>query len=314
MSSLDIAAEKAIVMPKKKFKFSPSQLFLNLFFVFFIGLILVPFVLLVVISFTDNNEILQKGYRFWAENWSTAAYQTLFENPRMVVDAYKVTIFVTVLGTALHVLICALFAYPLTFRNLPGQKFFTFFMFFTMLFSGGLVASYIINTQFLGFKNSYMGLIVPLMFSPFNVLVIRTYFATSFPKEIEESAKIDGASDFRIFFQMVLPLSAPVLATVGLFSALGYWNDWFQSLLYISKDDMFSLQYVMLKTMRAIEAMQRLMALGVSSAEAIEKLRQLPTESVQFAMVTLGIGPIIMAYPFFQRFIVKGLTVGAIKG
>jgi len=300
--------------PVRRFvKFDLTEFVLHLFFIILVALVVVPFVLLVSISLTDNNDVVQNGYRFFSDKVSFQAYQTLFESPRMIIDAYKVTLICTIFGSFFHVILCALFAYPLTFKNLPGRSFFTFFMYFSMLFSGGLVASYIINTQLLGFKDSYAALIVPLLFSPFDVIIIRTYFQTSLPKEIEESAKMDGATFFRIFFQIVLPLSAPVLATIGLFAALAYWNDWFSSLLYIAKDDMYSLQYVMLSSLRKIEALQRLLQMG-ASPDMVGKIKGMPTKTVQFAMVVVGIGPIILAYPFFQRFFVRGLTIGAVKG
>ncbi len=280
--------------PVRRFvKFDLTEFVLHLFFIILVALVVVPFVLLVSISLTDNNDVVQNGYRFFSDKVSFQAYQTLFESPRMIIDAYKVTLICTIFGSFFH--------------------FFTFFMYFSMLFSGGLVASYIINTQLLGFKDSYAALIVPLLFSPFDVIIIRTYFQTSLPKEIEESAKMDGATFFRIFFQIVLPLSAPVLATIGLFAALAYWNDWFSSLLYIAKDDMYSLQYVMLSSLRKIEALQRLLQMG-ASPDMVGKIKGMPTKTVQFAMVVVGIGPIILAYPFFQRFFVRGLTIGAVKG
>jgi putative aldouronate transport system permease protein len=196
---------------------------------------------------------------------------------------------------------------------MPGHGFFTFFVFFTMLFHGGLVSSYIINTQFLGFRNNFRGLILPLMFNVWHVLILRTYFATSIPASIEESARIDGANDLRIFFQIIVPLSKPVLATIALFAALIYWNDWFHSLLYITEERMYSLQFVMLQTLRQIEMMQRLLAMG-ASGDVLDRLRDLPDEAVRFAMVIVSIGPIVFAYPFFQRYFVKGVTIGALKG
>jgi len=290
-----------------------ANVVLHVLFVISIVLILIPFVLLVTVSFTDNDTLVQEGYRFIPGQWSGEAYRFLFANPRLVRDAYGVTILVTVVGTLGHVLLGALVGYSLTKTRMPGHTFFTFFVFFTMLFNGGLVSTYIINTQLLGFRNHFRGLILPLMFNVWHVLILRTYFATAIPGSIEESAKMDGANDLRIFFQIVLPLSKPVLATIGLFAALIYWNDWFQSLLYITNERMYSLQFVMLQTLRQIEMMQRLLAMG-ASGDVIDRLRDLPDEAVRFAMVIVSIGPIIFAYPFFQRYFVKGVTIGALKG
>ena len=292
---------------------APANVVLNVFFLVAVAIILVPFALLIVVSFTDNTTLVTEGYRFVPSQWSLEAYQFLFSNPRLVRDAYGVTIIVTVLGTFGHVTLGALVGYSLTKTKMPGHGFFTFMVFFTMLFHGGLVSSYIINTQLLGFRNNFRGLILPLMFNVWHVLILRTYFATSIPASIEESAKIDGANDLRIFFQIIVPLSKPVLATIALFAALIYWNDWFNSLLYINDERMYSLQFVMLQTLRQIEMMERLLAMG-ASGDVIDRLRDLPDEAVRFAMVVVSIGPIILAYPFFQRYFVKGVTIGALKG
>jgi putative aldouronate transport system permease protein len=291
---------------------STANYVLNGVMLLFVVLTLIPFALLVIASLTDNETLTQQGYKFVPAKWSLEGYEFLFSNTRLVRDAYLVTIYVTVLGTAVHVLLCSLTAYPLTKSWMPGRRFFTFFVFFTMLFNGGLVASYIINTQLLGFQNRFRSLILPLMFNVWHVLILRTFFISSIPQSIEESAKMDGASDLRVFFQMVIPLSKPVLATIALFAALTYWNDWFQSLLYITRDSMYSLQFVMLQSLRQVEAMRRLLQMG-APGEVIEKLRDLPDESVRFAMVVVSVGPIILAYPFFQRYFVRGITIGAIR-
>ena len=293
----------------------PSNILLNLFFLVVIALVVLPFLLLLGISFTDNDTLVELGYRFWPARWSTEAYSFLLSDSRMVLDAYKVTILVTVVGTIGHLTLCSFYAYPISKPDLPFRSTIAFILFFTMLFHGGMVASYIINTRLLGFKNHYRALIAPFLLSPWHVFIIRTYFQTSIPSAIEDSAKIDGASWLRIFFQLILPLAKPVLATIALFSALMYWNDWFQSLLYISKESLYSLQFVMLKTMRKIEVMERLLKMGsVGGGDIIQKLNDMPSETVQFAMVVVSIGPIVLAYPFFQRFFVKGITIGAVKG
>lgn len=286
---------------------------LNGFFIVVLALVLVPFALLLAISFTDNSALVENGYKFVPSVFSVEAYSFLFTDSSMVANAYRVTILVTVVGTVGHVTLCALYAYPLSKRDLPFRSLIAFVLFFTMLFNGGLVSSYLINTRLLGFKNQYRALIMPFLLSPWHVFIIRTYFQTSIPSSLEESAKIDGASYYRIFGQIIVPLSKPVLATIALFAALTYWNDWFQSLLYISEERLYSLQFVMLKTMRQIEVMERLVKLG-ASGDITDKLREMPSETVQFAMVVVGIGPIILAYPFFQRYFVRGITIGAIKG
>jgi putative aldouronate transport system permease protein len=298
----------------RKNQISPAEnVALNVFFVGFCAVIVVPILLLVIVSLTDRAALVQEGYRFLPERWSFEAYRYLFSNPRVVRDAYGVTILVTTVGTAGHIALCALTAYPLTKRTLPGLSVLTFIVFFTMLFHGGLVATYIVSTRLLGFRNHFRGLILPLMFSVWHVLIFRTFFKTSIPASIEESAKMDGASDIRVFFQIVLPISKPVVGALGLFAALAYWNDWFQSLLYISNERMYSLQFVMLRALRQVEVMKRLLAINASQ-ELINQLRDVPGETIRFAMVVVSIGPIVFAYPFFQRYFVKGITIGAIKG
>ncbi len=286
---------------------------LNLFFIVVLTLTIIPFILLITTSLTDNQTLIQEGYKFVPTKWSTAGYSFLFSNPRMVADAYGVTIYVTVLGTLGQLVLCSLTAYALTKTRMPFVGFFTFLIFFTMLFRGGLVAEYVVGTQILGFHNRFRSLILPLMFNVWHVLIMRTYFKTSIPPSIEESAKMDGANDLRVFVQIVLPLSKPLLATIALFAALIYWNDWFQSLLYINNEHMYSLQFVMLQSLRQVEAMKRLLEMG-APGEVIQKLANLPDESVRFAMVIVSIGPIVLAYPFFQRYFVRGMTIGAIKG
>jgi putative aldouronate transport system permease protein len=186
---------------------------------------LIPFVLLLTISFTDNEILVRDGYKFIPAVWSARAYGFLFSESSMVLNAYKVTIIVTSVGTFAHVLLCSLYAYPLSKRDLPFRSTIAFILFFTMLFNGGLVASYLINTRLLLFKNHFRSLIMPYLLSPWHVFIIRTYYQTSIPTSLEESAKIDGESYYRIFFQIIVPLAKPVLATIALFAALTYWND-----------------------------------------------------------------------------------------
>jgi putative aldouronate transport system permease protein len=291
----------------------PANIALNLLLLFVVVAILVPFALLLALSFTENNTLIRDGYRFIPRRWSTEAYTFLFSQTRLVLNAYRVTLIVTSAGTIGHVLLCSLFAYPLTKRSLPFRTAISFFLFFTMLFSGGLVASYIVNTRLLAFRNHLHALILPYMLSPWHVFIIRIYYETSIPSSLEESARVDGASYLTIFVRIIVPLAKPVLATIALFSALTYWNDWFQSLLYITDERLYSLQYIMLKAMRTAEALEHLIRSGASE-EVIAKLEAMPTETAQFAMVVIGIGPIILVYPFLQRYFVKGITIGSIKG
>ncbi len=286
---------------------------LHIFFVLVVLCTIIPFLLLIAVSLSDDQTVIREGFKFIPSKWSTQAYRYLFSSSRMVLNAYKVTIGTTVVGVLMHVFIGSMYAFGISNKQMPLYKFFTFILFFTMLFNGGMVASYIVNTQFLGLRNTYAALVLPLMMNAWHILILRTFFTTSIPSSLEDACKIDGAGDIRYFFSIVLPLSKPVLATIALFQALIHWNDWFLSLLYITKDTMYSLQFVMLQTMRQTEAMKRLLQMG-ASPDAIEALRNIPQITIRFAMVIVAIGPIILVYPYFQKYFVKGVTVGSIKG
>jgi len=290
-----------------------ARVLIHVMFVIAIFITLIPFALLLIVSFTDNAEVIANGFQFFPKKLSLGAYNFIFKNERVVSDAYKVTLFVTIFGTVLHLWIGSMYAYALSKKDLPFRGFFTFLLFFTMLFNGGMVASYIINTQVLHLKNTIWILILPLIMNAWHILIMRTYFNTSIPQSLEDAAKIDGADDFMVYRVIIIPLAKPVLATIALFQALIYWNEWFLSLMYITEETLYSLQFVMLQTMRQMEAMQRLMKIG-ASPDVIAQLSKLPVETVRFAMVALGIGPIIFAYPFFQRYFVKGMTIGSVKG
>jgi putative aldouronate transport system permease protein len=307
-----VVKRKRFVNRGNRISFS-SNISLNILFIVVSAFVLIPFVLLLAISITDNQTLIDQGYKFFPNKISLKAYSFLLAESNIVINAYGITIYVTVIGTVLHVLISSFFAYPLSKRDLPYNRLISFILFFTMMFNGGLVATYIINTQFMGFRDKIYALILPYLMNPWHIFVIKTYFQTSIPESIEESAKIDGASYIRIFFQLILPISKPVLATIALFSAIIYWNDWFQSLLYISKENLFSLQFVMLKAMRQIEVMERLAKMG-TAGDIVNKLAEMPSATVQFAMVIISIGPIVLLYPFFQRYFVKGITLGSTKG
>ncbi|WP_371318217.1 carbohydrate ABC transporter permease [Paenibacillus elgii] len=257
--------------------------------------------------------MLINGYNFIPESFSLSAYQFLFKDWEQIVRSFGVSVFVTAVGTFISVIIMAMYAYPISRRDFPHKNVFSFFMFFTMLFNGGLVPWYLVYTQMLNFKNTLLALILPLLVSAFFVLMLRTFFSGTIPPALIESAKMDGAGEFRIFAQIILPLSLPVLATVSLFQTLNYWNDWFTSLVFITGNQNVNLQYLMYKTMLDIQFL-------TSNTQALQAINQsggglhLPTETVRMAMAVLGIGPIVFAYPFFQKYFVKGLTVGAVKG
>lgn len=286
---------------------------INGFFSIYTILCLMPLVLIFMISISDETTVLVNGYSFFPEQFSLSAYRFLLKDWHQILSSFGVSIFVTIVGTLGSLLIMALYAYPISRRDFPHRNFFSFFIFFTMLFNGGLVPWYLVYTQVADLKNTLTSLILPLMMSAFFVLMIRTFFTTTIPMELLEAATIDGASETRIFAQIVLPLSLPVLATVALFQTVAYWNDWFLSLVFITEAPKASLQFLMYRTMLDIQFLSS----NVQAAQALAQqggLVHVPTETVRMAMAVVGIGPIVLAYPFFQRYFIQGLTIGAVKG
>ncbi|SDS60225.1 carbohydrate ABC transporter membrane protein 2, CUT1 family [Paenibacillaceae bacterium GAS479] len=269
-----------------------------------------PFIFIIIISFTSEQSLAFSGYQLWPDVWSMDAYRYVLQNGDALLRSYGVTIFVTVIGTVLSLIIVALYAYGISRKNFQYRKFFNFFAFFTMLFNGGLVPTYIVVTQMLGLKDSVWALILPLMVNAFYVLIMRTFFITMVPDAIIESGKIDGATELQIFYKLVLPLALPGLATIALFSTLGYWNDWFNALLYIENPNLVPLQSML---MRIETNMQFLLSQASSNASLAEGLQNMPQDTARMAMVVLATGPIVLAYPFFQRYFVQGLTIGAVK-
>lgn len=292
-----------------------SRFIINGIFSIYSLLCIIPLLLVFSISFSDETSIIANGYKLIPDVFSLKAYELLFKDFDQILHSYGISIFVTVVGTILGVLLTAFYAYPLSRQDLPYRNGFAFFIFFTMLFGGGLVPWYLVYVNILDLKNTVWVLIIPLLMSPFFVLVMRTFFVSSIPSSILESARIDGAGELKIFSRIVLPLSLPVLATVALFSTLNYWNDWYLSMIFISDNKTISLQYLMYRTLLDIQFLtsNSNVAAQISSAGG-GNILDLPNKTLQMAMAVVGVGPIVLAYPFFQRYFIKGLTVGAVKG
>lgn len=272
---------------------------------------LLPIILVFMVSITDETTITRNGYSFFPQEISFEAYKYLFLDSMTIIRAYGVTILITVVGTIVGLMLTALLAYPISRRDFPYRNMLTFFVFFTMLFNGGLVPWYLVFTKLIPLKDTVWSLIIPgLLLNGFFILIMRTFFASSIPMAIIESAYMDGATEFRIFFRIVLPLSTPVLATIGLFSTLNYWNDWFNSLVFLTDSKFYSLQYLLNKILLNIQFLSQ----NSRNNNASQIMAALPTETVRMAMAIIGVGPIVLAYPFFQKYFVKGLTVGAVKG
>ncbi len=273
-------------------------------------LALIPIYVIVISSITSEASLLTNGYRLWPKEFSIMAYRFLFSKGSIVVTAYKNTIMSTLAGTILSVFMVGLYAYPLSRPNFKFKTFFTFFAFFTMLFGGGLVSYYMVTRQILQIQNSLWALFLPSAFSPFWVIVMRTFYQTNVPNEVIESARLDGANEWRTFFQIVVPLAVPGLATVALFSAIGIWNNFFNCLLLVDEAKYYSLQFTIYTTLNNI----RFLLENADKMQGIVNMSELPSQTFRMAMAVVTVGPIIFAYPFFQRYFIRGLTMGSIKG
>ena len=292
----------------KKTKNIRGQLFLNLFFIIFSVAIVLPFVILVSTSFSNEGDIVEYGYSIFPRHIDFAAYKYVFANSKSILNGYKVTIIYSVIATVLSVLIQSMCAYPLSKRKLRGKRGISFYLYFTMLFSGGMVPTYILITQYLHLGDTIWVYIIPTLVSPWNVFMMRTFFS-GLPYEIFESMKVDGASEYNIFFKTVLPLSKPVLATIALLTFLGKWNDWNTSMLYINNESLYSLQYLLQRILQNMDLLKQMQ--GFSQATSAVEV---PSETVRMAMAVIVAGPALVIFPFFQKYFVKGLTVGAVKG
>jgi len=284
----------------------------NLLFALYCVICVAPLILIFTVSITDSASLVEQGYTFFPKVLSTTAYKYLFTDPSKIIRAYGMSIAVCVIGTFLSTLMVLLYAYPLSRKNFKGRNFFAFYIFFTMLFNGGLVPWYMMYTKYIGLRDNPVMLVIPGLVSAFNVLIVKTFFTLNLPDSVLESAKIDGASEGRIFVSIVLPLSTPVIATIGLFSVLMYWNDWYACLLYINSPKYYNIQFAMYQALRTVEYLTSSMA--QSTAATRGELGKVPSETLRMAMAILGIGPIVFAYPFFQKYFIKGLTIGAVKG
>lgn len=294
-------------MPKK---FELSKMIIHLLFALLSLAVVLPFLLVIAVSFTDEASLTENGYRFLPESFSLEAYRYLLDAPDILLRSYGVTVTVTVIGALAGLLLTAMTAYVISRPDYRYNRATTFYVFFTMLFSGGLVPSYILITQYLHLKDSLLALILPVLLSPFNIMVMKG-FMSKIPLEIVESAKIDGARELRIFFGIILPLSTPALATLGLLISFTYWNEWFNAMLYIDDPNKVPLQLLLVRTLSSIEFI-------TSNSEFTQQLgidlSSFPNNSARMAIAVLAGGPMLVIFPFFQRFFVKGLTVGSLKG
>lgn len=283
----------------------------NIVMVLLSFLALAPFVLLIIASLTDENVAMTYGYSYFPQKWSISAYQYIANQSARLGRAYLMTIIVTAVGTGVGVMITALLGYMLSNKDLPGRGLLNLYVVFTMLFNGGLVPTYIMYVKTFAIKNTIFGLIVPnLLCSAFLVMLVRNYFENSIPRDLYEAARIDGASEFQTFFRVALPLSTPILATIGLMMGLAYWNDWQNGLYYLSD------QSANLKTIQNIlnDINTNIAYLASNSNASGVNVASLPTQTARMAIAVVGILPILVIYPFFQKYFAKGITMGAVKG
>ena len=295
----------------KKSKRIPN-IMINIMFCLLSLVFRLPFGLIISASFSDEQTLLSEGYKLIPSVFSTEAYKYVFRNPQQLLDSYKVTIIYSIVATVLGVVVMAMLAYPLSRPNYKYKKIATFFIFFTMLFSGGLIPTYIWITRYLHLGDTIWVYILPCLVNAFHVIVIRSFFQ-GLPQALMESAKIDGASELQTFFKIVMPLSKPVIATISLLTLLSRWNDWNTALIYIKSSNLYSLQYLLQKILREAEFVKN-MAESSPVAGVDLDLSNLPSVTIRFAMCMVAAGPMLIIFPFFQKYFAKGLTVGAVKG
>jgi len=270
---------------------------------------LLPILLIVIASFTKESALLQNGYSFLPKEWSLDAYYYIVKQGSTILRSYGVSILVTVVGTVLSVLITTTLAYPMSKRSFRFSNPLSFFVFFTMLFSGGIVPSYIMWTNLFHIKNTIWALIIPnYLVSAFNVILVKNYYANNIPESLIEAAELDGATEMQIFTKMVFPMARPVVATISLFTGLCYWNDWTNGLYYVDDQKLYSIQLLLMKIMNNIEALKA--NANLAGAAAVN----LPGTSVRMAIAFIGILPILLLYPFVQKYLVEGVVIGAVKG
>lgn len=296
----------------KKIKLSKADILFNILAFILVGIAAIvcvlPFVLVVSGSLTDNYVIMTEGYSLWPKQFSTEAYKTIFKNPASILQAYKMTIYYTAVGTAVGLFVTTMTAYVVSRKEFKYRNTVTFLLYFTTIFGGGMIPWYLLYANVLNLKGTAFVIWFPGITSSFLVILMRTFITGSVPDAITESAKIDGAGQFTIFWRIVLPVLKPGLATVGLFLALGYWNDWYRSSLFSTSSDTYELQFYLYNMLSSTTALKDL---AVGATASIENL---PTQSVKMAMAVVVTGPVLLFYPFVQKYFVSGITVGAVKG
>ena len=288
-----------------------GQIILNIIFILLTISVIAPFLLLISSSLSSESALAEFGYNFFPKDFTLNAYTYLFKSSMTITKGYGITILVTAIGTVCSVLMTTLFAYPLSRKELPFRYGFSFFVFFTMLFNGGLVPTYMMWTQTFHIKNTLLALILPnLLLNAFYIIMMRSFFTANIPDALLEAARIDGAGEYRILWTVVLPLSKPMMATISLMVGLGYWNDWMNSMYYITDENLYSIQAILNTIITNIQYLTS----GQSSVTSSVDVSKLPSVSIRMAIAVIGVLPILCIYPFFQKYFVKGIVVGGVKG
>ena len=300
------ATVKASLHPARKQR-TTMDLVVGLMIILFCAMCVIPFIMAISASFSDERTLLREGYGLLPRGFSLQAYNMLFSTSQ-IFDSYKVSIFVTVAGTVLSMMVTAMMAYPLSVKKLKYRGAISFFAYFTMLFNGGLVPTYMLISKYLGMRDTIWVMILPVLVNPWNLFLLRNFFA-AIPAELHESARIDGANDVRILWQIILPVSLPALATVALFYGVAYWNQWYNAMLYIENSKLFPLQYLIMRMMRNVELMKQM----AGQAGFAVDMSSMPSTTSKMATAIVTIGPIIVAYPFAQKYFTSGLIVGSVK-
>jgi len=296
---------KGVTEMKRKQK---PQILLNVVFVILCALIIYPFLMLVSVSFSKESDIAHYGYKIIPMSFDISAYRYVFANPASILNAYKITAIFSLSSMVCGVALMSMLAYPLSRRQFNGKRVLSYFIYFTMLFSGGLVPSYILITKYLHLDDTILVYILPSLISVWHTFMMKNFF-NGIPEEMVEAVFIDGGNEYTVFFKMILPLSKPVLATVALFTFLGKWNDWNTSMLYINDSKLFSLQYLLQRILKDIELME-----SNNIASTMLNMSEVPAETARMAMAVIVAGPALVVFPFFQKYFVKGMTVGSVKG
>lgn len=299
------------VQNRTRIKLTTSRIIFNIIsylsLTFIALLCLLPFIMLISGSFTSEQAIRFEGYSIFLREFTTEAYEMIFKYPEKILKAYGVSIFITVIGTIAGLFFLTMTAYVISRKDFKYRNVISFYFYFTTLFNGGMVCTYIFYIQYLHLKDNLLALILPMMMNVFYLLIMRSFIA-AIPVALIESAKIDGAGEFRIFIQIILPLLKSGLATIGLFIALGYWNDWYNAMLYLNSEEKYPLQYMLYNMLQKQEAMAQM------ASQVGRRVENLPTSGLKLAMAVVATGPIVLLYPFVQKYFVKGITIGSVKG